>query len=452
VLSRTELERLIDQMGLYPADRARRPLQDVVERMRSDIVLDVIPSSSGGYANAFYVRFTYPDPEIATKVTERLGALFIDMNARDRGNLAQATNDFLKVQLAEARTRLEEQERKFKEFRDRNAGRLPSQLDFNMKSIDRMQMELRALIESAARDRDRKFVILERLYADAREEALAANLPTAQNRDPLDPMASVDGTAVEQLAAARETLARLEPRLQPEHPDIVRAKRLIQDLEARVTEESASVEPGLLPVTAPEQVARHERLSDMRAELAVLDQQIQAKEAEEMRVRGAIAEYERRVQLAPGLESEWTALNRDLEVTQAAYRSLLTRSEDAQVATDLEKRQIGEQYRILDPARVPVRPLGLDRIRVNAIGAVGGLFVGLLLAAFLEVRDRTYRTAEDVIDVLELPVLALVPHVTTDHDRRNMARRRLLTSSALALVVCVGAYGVWAMELWRHVR
>ena len=95
-------------------------MQDVVNLMRRDVRVDPVAStvkSERGDADAFYVRFTYTDRAIATKVTERLGSLFVDLNAKDRGQLAQATNDFLESQLSETRRQLEEQERKLEVFR-----------------------------------------------------------------------------------------------------------------------------------------------------------------------------------------------------------------------------------------------------------------------------------------------------------------------------------------------
>src|SRR5262245_26487687 len=165
VLSRTALEALINEMNLYSERRLRLPMQDVVDLMRKDVRVDPV-GGSNREADAFYVRFMYTDREIAPKVTERLGGLFIDLNAKDRGQLAQATNDFLESQLAETRQQLEAQERKLEEFRQRNAGRLPTQLESNMQAIQSTQLSIQAQVESIARDRDRK-LMLERLYRDA---------------------------------------------------------------------------------------------------------------------------------------------------------------------------------------------------------------------------------------------------------------------------------------------
>jgi polysaccharide chain length determinant protein (PEP-CTERM system associated) len=444
VMSRTELERLIEQMNLYPRERARRPMQDIVQRMRENIV--VSPAETG--ADAFVVQFTYPDRDMATRVTERLGALFINTNAQDRGNLAQATNDFLQTQLEESRTKLEEQERRLEAFRQRNAGRLPSQLDFNLQAISRAQLELQARVESIARDRDRK-QILERLYEEAQRDD-ATVLQTQSGAT--GPDGQPAGTPEQQLAAARANLDRLKLRLTSAHPDVARAERTIRDLEILVAAEAAKQRASGAPVVlTPAQAARRARLMEMRREIEALDREIRTKEAEAERLRTTAATYEQRIEQVPALETEWIALTRDYETQQAAYKGLLAKSEEAQVATALEKRQIGEQFRILDPAREPVRPTGVERVRVNAIGAAAGLAFGLLIAAFRELRDTTLHSAADVVDVLSLPVLARVPFIVTDDDRRRLRWTRLRTSGLVGVCLMAGGYVFWTMELWKHI-
>jgi polysaccharide chain length determinant protein (PEP-CTERM system associated) len=455
VLSRTALEGLIRQMNLYPDELARKPLQDVIDLMRTSIKVDPV-STNGREADAFYVRFSYTDRDVATRVTERLGGLFIDLNARDRGDLAQATDEFLESQLNETRAKLEEQERKLEHFRQQNAGRLPTQLSFNMQAMQNTQMAIQALVESLARDRDRQ-LLQQRLYNEAVAAQPAPSLPPVESKAAQSDGSAPSGlTTEQQLALARETLARLQLRLKPEHPDIARTNRLIQTLEQRAKDESSTASNGSAsdPATValtPEQQARSERLAQMRAELDSVERQISFKEAEEKRQRDLLADYQRRIEEVPGVESEWIALTRDYDTQQAAYKDLLTKSEQSKVAVQLERRQIGEQFRVLDPARPPVRPTGVSRIQVNGIAALGGLAVGVLLAALMEIRDTTFRNGDEVMEVFKLPVVALVPYVVTDSDRTDARRRRLLTSAAVTVLLATGAVGIWAMKLWKFV-
>jgi polysaccharide chain length determinant protein (PEP-CTERM system associated) len=458
VMSRTELERLIEQMDLYPEERNEKEMQDVVLMMRAKIELEPVRSQRDTReTDAFYIRFAYPDRTIATKVTKALGDLFINVNAQDRGDLARVTREFLQTQLSEARQRLEATERRLEQFRERNAGRLPTQLDSNMQAIRGTQMELQAVVESLARDRDRK-LMLERLYADAQTEVAPAQpapppvqVPAGAPPDSVVP----SGTAQQQLKAAKEQLARLELRLKPEHPDILRLKRLIRDLEARVADDADKAAKAPASEPAPltqEQITRRDRIQQMRAEIESLQRQLEFKEAEEQRVRKTIADYQRRIEQVPGVESEWIALTRDYDTQQTAYKDLLAKSEQSKVAAELEKGEIGEQFRVLDPARPPVRPVGLVRLQVNGIGAFAGLALGILLAALLEVLDTTFHSAQDIMDVLKVPVIARVPYLPNDSDRQQQQRSRVFASAAASLTVILGGYGFWAMQLWKFIK
>jgi hypothetical protein len=204
-------------------------------------------------------------------------------------------------------------------------------------------------------------------------------------------------------------------------------------------------------LVTPEQIAKADRLRQMRAELESLDRQLKFKETEEQRQRNQLAEYQRRIEEVPGVESEWTALTRDYDTQQAAYKDLLTKSEQSKVSVELERRQIGEQFKVLDPARPPVRPTGVRRLQVNGAGVAIGLVLGLALAALLEYRDRTFKEADDIRDVIKLPVLSEIPYLATDLQRQHARRMTMLTSAAAIVATIAGGYGVYALQLWKFV-
>ena len=452
-MSRTELEKLIETFDLYEGERGRLPMQEVVALMRGSVELEIaLGAQRGADAEAFYVRFSYPDAEVATRVTGRIGALFVEQNARDRGALAEGTQEFLEAQLLVARDLLEETEAKLEKFRERYAGRRPDQLTFNMQAMQNTQARLQSQLESTARDRDRR-LMLERLYSDAEAEVSRADTaviaPFAEENGTVALTTVVaTGTARERLAQARSLLAGLEQRLEPEHPDVIRTKRLIDDLEQEaLTEPTETLEVAL----TPREAAGLERLRERRAEIESLGRQIEFKEAEELRLREVITEYERRIESIPGVESDWIALSRDYETQQNAYESLLAKSQTAKVATDLERRQVGEQFRILDPPQMPVKPASPNRLQVSALGTLGSLFLGLALAALIELRDSTFRTENDIVELLAVPVLAHVPFVEADADRRWHRMRLLMASTSAVVALVLGGYVFWQLELWRYI-
>jgi polysaccharide chain length determinant protein (PEP-CTERM system associated) len=454
VMSRSVLEPLITEFDLYPEERAKLPMEDVVNLMRGHVDVEPVAPRRGarpGELPAFYVRFKYSDALIASKVTQRLGTIFSDQNARDRGAIAKATDDFLQVQLDEARQRLEEQEKRLEQFRKRNGMVLPTQLPSNLQAVQSTQMQIQAVVEAIARDRDRK-LMLERLYQDAsaEPEPQAVTGSTSRNGAP------ENASAKQRLAAARSALAVLERRLTPEHPDIAAARRAITDLEDQAAAEekvAAALKEasGVQPPESIQEVQRRERLRQMRAEIESIDRLTSFKEAEERRLRDLAAEYQRRIEAVPGIESEWAALTRDYDTQQRAYRDLLQNSEASKVALDLENRRIGEYFRVLDRAVVPRKPVSPVRIQITGIGFAVGLLLGIGIVVLLEIKDSAFRSEADVRNVLALPVLAMVPFVESPVDRRRRVRRFWMVATAGVLLTVGASYVFWAMRLWTVV-
>jgi uncharacterized protein involved in exopolysaccharide biosynthesis len=110
ILARTRLERLIQEFNLYEAERRTMLMEDVVERMRLDISLNIPMPRGDRDPNNFSVSFTSPDPRRAMQVTERLASLFVQENVQDRAVRADQTDQFLKTELNELRRRLERSE------------------------------------------------------------------------------------------------------------------------------------------------------------------------------------------------------------------------------------------------------------------------------------------------------------------------------------------------------
>jgi hypothetical protein len=189
----------------------------------------------------------------------------------------------------------------------------------------------------------------------------------------------------------------------------------------------------------------------MRAEIESLDRQIVFKESEERRLRGEIGAFQARLESVPGIESEYVALTRDYDTLADSYRELLSKSENSKMAASLEQRQIGEQFRILDPARVPLKPNSPNRPRINLMGTAAGLGVGLLLVGLAYFRDSTMRSEADVLGAIDLPVLALLPFVATAADLRRQKRRRVLGWAAGAAAFAATGALVWFLRLWKFV-
>jgi len=435
ILSRTRLEQVINDFNLYAEERADRELmEDIVERMRTyDIGIQIIKG------DAFRVSYTASDPRTAMRVTERLGSLFIDESLRDREVLADGTTAFLATQLDEAQRRLVANENKLLEYQRLHDGELPSQTQANLQGLHNTEMALQSLGESLNRDRERR-INLERTVADIIE---APDPKPAVDNKPKPVQIDLDA----ELDVQKRALLALELKLRPEHPDVKKQRRAVEELESRIATQklAGSLVPEPVEVTPVMGYDKRKRLTDARTELDNLDRQIQGKLAEESRLQGMVAMYQARIQAAPIREAELAVLTRDYETLQQTYRTLLEKKEESQISANLEKRQIGEQFKILDPARMPERPASPNRPQLSLLAFVLAIAVGFASAGAAEYFDRTLRSEADVRAALNLMVLATVPHIRDAAAAARRLKRNVAIGVAATAVLVVCATVAWRL-------
>jgi polysaccharide chain length determinant protein (PEP-CTERM system associated) len=464
ILSRTRLEQIILEFDLYAVERKTSDLEDVIERMRRrDIDVEVRAGSrSGRQTSAPTVRVAYAgrDARTVQLVTERLASFFIEENLRDRAALADGTNQFLEVQLQEARNRLIRHEKRLEAYRTRFAGELPSQLGTNIQMAQSIELQLQSLAQSITQDSDRRLV-LEQLLEEFETAAPIIPLTSPPDRQVEDADAA-PLPAARELELAHQQLHALELRLKPAHPDLARAKRTIVELQRKAEEEA--LQQALSPspkkvetvVFTQQDHERQVRIREMQVERDAILRRIVGKETEQTRLLETLAGYQAIIAAVPARETELVELTRDYETLKQIYAGLLAKSEHARAAAELERRQIGEQFKLLDPARLPDRPVSPNRAQINGAGALGGLAIGVGLLWLLEYRDRTLRTEQEVLDALELPVLALVPTMVGARERRQrlVDRRciRLIAAAAHARAVKGRAAGDFLNHRLPHAK
>jgi len=431
ILSRTRLEQIIKEFNLYPKERRTWIMEDVVEQMRKDIDIQIVKG------DAFRVAYTGEDARLVMRVTERLASLFIDESLRDREVLAQGTSQFLGAQLDEARRQLVDHEKALEAYRKKYDGQLPTQVDANLQVLRTAEMQLQSTSELLNRDRDEK-LLLDRQVADLTIPD-AAPVPSAQHVS--DPSDTSTLSTAQQLDAARKALEALQVRLKPEHPDVIRMKRIVNELQTKAAAE-AQQPAAAPPALTPAERTRRNRIAELTMQRDNLDHAIKAKEAEVVTLKQTITQAQARLAAAPTRESELTALTRDYDTLQKTYTSLLAKEEDAQTSENLEHRQIGEQFKVLDAARIAEKPFSPNRPLIDSLGTIGGLAVGLALVALIEYRDRSLKTDADVSLALQLPVLASVPYLAGIVDRRRLWKRRAMIASGATTVIVMTALAV----------
>ena len=404
------------------------PIEALVERMRANIEVKTVEGSE-----SFRVSYVGSDPEVVTKVTARLAGLFIEENTRDRNALAQQTSAFLESQLENARTRLVEQEKRLEAYRLKYGTELPTQLQSNIQVIQNTETQIQSLSEAINRDRDRRLLVARQL-ADIQSEQYLAD-PSARAPAP---------TAASQLDAAVADLAALELRLTPQHPDVLRARQSVAELERRARQEANATRSSteLKPLT-PSEIAKRNRVKELEAEIESLDRQVADKVAEQKTLQTAREGYQLRVEAVPTRESELAAITRDYDTLQSLYRTLLAKKEDSKIAENLEQRQVGEQFKILDAPHPPQKPSSPNRMLIDLGGALAGIALGVALAGLLAYFDKRVSVEADLRAAIDLPILAMIPTVMGPEDHRRVRWRHAQATLGLGALVAACAVVVW---------
>jgi uncharacterized protein involved in exopolysaccharide biosynthesis len=199
----------------------------------------------------------------------------------------------------------------------------------------------------------------------------------------------------------------LQARYTDEHPDVIKAKGGIAQLQKKIEEAGGaggvgkSMKEGL-SVEAPQ-------VQQLRAQLQQVEVTIRQRSAEQSRIQQEVSRLQAKLQLSPAVEQEYKSLTRDYQTALGIYNDLLKKQSDSEMATDLERRQQGEQFRVLDPPSLPQKPTFPNRPLFGLGGLAGGLAIGLAIVFLQVAQDRTLRTDRDVEFFLKLPTLAMIP-------------------------------------------
>ena len=475
VMSRTRLTTVMDELGLFKEERKKLPMEEVVDTMRKRIQIQVASSERtrqrGEGSDAFTLTFTHENPQMAMLTASRLASFFIDENLKTREQQAVGTSEFLDSQLQETKGKLEAQEEKVKEYKLRFMGELPQQLQANLQILSRLQEQMKMNSDAIRSAQDRK------VYVEAQIGAYEAQLNAIRSQLGA---AGVDNGAVSEdsgyalmseLAAKKSQLSSLSAKYTENYPEIRRLKDEVAQLEKQLAEANrregapGTTSPTLTrrPVaggpafgTAPGAPERGE-INRLRAQSAGLDSEIASLKKEREGIGRNIATLEARIEKSPRREQEMISLTRDYENLKNQYDDLLKKKLDADVSQNLEKRQKGEQFQILDPANLPQEPFTPNRPKIFGIALMLAFLVGIGGAFGLEMLNPTLRGTQDFRHFFDLHVLGSIPAIRDKlYDRKVKVRRSMimggLVSFAAAVTVFLAIYGEKVRTIVQGVR
>jgi polysaccharide chain length determinant protein (PEP-CTERM system associated) len=393
ILSRTRLQPIIEKFGLYPKDRNRLHIDELVEKLRTTITIkpmEPTPGTTRGQLPGFYVNVTFDNPQLAQQICTEITSMFLAQSAGDRKKQAKVTTDFLSQQLEEAKQSLDEQDEKLAKFKKSNLGSLPEEEQTNLNILTGMNSQLEANTQALSRAQQDKAFNESLLSA---QEATWKASQTGQNPE----------TTEQQLTALQDQLTNLESRYTPEHPDVIKLKSQIEQLKKQQTAGRKSTGGNSQSMAEPPQVQQ------LRAKLKQNEMSINDLSRRQTQIADSIRQLQGRVQASPMVEQQFKELMRNYQTAQDFYNDLLKKRQNAGVAGDLEGQEESERFQVYDPPSLPDKPSFPKKTYFAGGGMSGGLVLGLGILYLLAASDKSLYNERDVEIALKLPVLTLVP-------------------------------------------
>ncbi len=419
ILSRSSIQPIIDRYSLY-ADK-KMSMDDRIDTIRKNIDIKPIVSDTGhGSLPGFVISFKASDAHTAQQVCTEITTQFINENLRSRSDSAAGTVDFLRSQLSDAKRNLDEQDEKMAAFQQQYMGRLPSEEGTNSSMLSSLNTQLEAATQALSRMQQDK-TLAESMLAQqlGAQNAAVSSVPGA-------PPVPVDSAALDELQKLQEDRTELLTHYTLDHPDVLALDRRIAEARRKaarpVTARGSGAAGGVS--SRPESVA----VQQLRAQVQSAQIGIEGKRREQAQIQSQIGNYQSRLMASPAVEQQYKQLTRDNQTAQAFYDDLRGKINTAEISNNLDKRQQGEQFRLMDAANLPEAPFSPKRSVFLFGGLAGGAIIGLLIIAVLEFRDTSMRNERDIWAFMQLPLLTTIS-LSDDvprPNRRNWLQRIFL--------------------------
>ena len=406
VMSRTRLKTIAEQLGLYQDVRQKAGMDEVIDRMQKDITVEIIKGANDrSPIDGFKISYVASTPQVAQKVTQRISELFIQENLKARDRQAQGTHQFLTDELQKAKAQLDAQEEKIRAFKSAHLGSLPEQEGSNLSLISQYQSLAQANSEAIDRANQQRVYLQSMLNVNS--DGKGVELPQVMSP-----------TEVE-LQQKQEELAAAEQKYTDSYPDVIRLKAELASLEL-AEHQNPKGKPARMSASGPT------TSQQLQGQLLAMQQEIKSRTARQARIEAQLMAIQGRVEMLPGVQGEFEDLNRTYQEEQKNYESLVENEQASGMATELDRHDDSESFRILDRANLPVVPSAPNLLVIDAGGIFAGLIVGLLLGIIVDMKDATIHTAEEVEQYLDLPLIVALPHITAEMNAVSAARTKKL--------------------------
>jgi len=420
VLSRTRLQEVIDEFNLY-SDRRNLSKEEKVEEMRRDISFEV-KQGSGMELSTFSLTYQGKQPVTVAAVANELAESFIHWNIKSRDEQVSGTRDFLSSELMTAKRSLERQENALRQFKMSHLGETPDQTANNLVAISGLRSALQANADAMNR-LDEEKLILTRSPEPTNSSTSPHALPSERE------------TLEAQKRQLEASIEQLRTHYSDRYPDVIRATHRLEEIKSQLE----ALPPDTTGQTADVSAAK----SDVPVRVAIIDREMKKLEADRDRIQSQIESHQSKVDVAPLREQELLELSRNYDISKQHYQALLDKSFNIAMAADLELNQKAERFRVLDPARVPEKPVKPPRKKLIAASGFLAFGLSILILLIKEELNPVVKTEMELKSLLPsgVRIWGFVPRIEVTSDALR-ARRWAIGASVVCFLLCVAIVGV----------
>jgi len=418
IVNTQNLLEIIKKFNLYPELQNKVNPDEIAAKMRKDVILDfvkadVVDPKTGRPSSAtiaFTLAYQGKNPEQTQKVASSLTSFFLEENLKDRAKKADSASNFLQDEVNRVKVAMAESDAKIAGFKENHFNELPELLQVNMQSLQNIEVNNDRLSEQMRTLREREGYLQSQL----------ASIPKQPRQD-------------NRLEELQLQLSNLKTRYSDQYPDVIAVKAEI----AKLSSENKTAKVG--GTENPAAITLAAQLASTRSEMTSLTRQMAENDQKRTKYRSLI-------EATPRVEETYKVLVNERENQLRKYNELMQKHMEAQVSQGLEKDQYGERFTVVEPAFLPEKPVKPNRMAIVLIGIVLGAGAGVGTVALMEFSDQTVRSVEALARATSFPILAVIPEITSERERRWAKKSNILQVIGLILLVVLAAVALVALR------
>lgn len=429
IMSSTMLLDIINRFNLYADERKKMTTEEVVDKMRKKYIkfdtisADVIDQRTGRPASAtiaFSVSFDGRNPDVVLQVANVLSSLYLEENLKSREQQTAGASKFIDEEAKTIKENLAELDARIAVFKRKNLDSLPELSQLNLQTLDRTDRDLDQLKDQLRTLKEKEGYLLTQLASTPQD---------------------VSNPDRDRLKELRGKIVNLRTRYSESYPDVIKTKQEIAELERRLGLSAKDNSLAGRPDN-PAYIALASQLASTQSDIESIKRQLNVTQAKK-------DGYRQRIESGPRVEEQYKLLQIERNNLQLKYDDLMKKLMEARVAQGMEKGQMGERFTLIDPARLPEKPVRPNIPLVLLIGVILGIGGGVGMASLREFADQSAHTVEDLARATKMKVFTGIAKIVThdDIERKKKHRKRLLITVCIVLVAGLLIFHFFIMDL-----